>query len=97
MTDVSVIGLGSMGTAPARAQLAAGRPVRVDRTVDLPAANIMTCAFALRDVLARFECPDARGAVPRLIVDMADKDMDAGLGDNAPMALMPLLAEKGET
>ena len=60
-------------------------------------ARVIGAHHALETECAAPILPDARGAVPRLFVDMADKGMDAGLGDNAPMALMPLLAEKGET
>ena len=64
---------------------------------DDPPATMKTYAFALEDVLASFEALGARDELPRLFVDMVNKGIDAGLEDKALTALVPLLAEEGET
>ena len=84
------LGLGAAGLAAFWYALKTGQ-------FDDPPATMKTYAFALEDVLASFEALGARDELPRLFVDMVNKGIDAGLEDKALTALVPLLAEEGET
>lgn len=104
MAEVSVLGLGPMGMALARALLGGGHRVTVwnrtaakagAQTYDNPGSSMKTCAASGDLFLKQAREAGISTAFPSFLVGLYDKCMAAGYGNERLPALMKVLREDG--